>query len=765
MTSVTLGTRVGSQEPALLRPDDLVTHGLILGMTGSGKTGLGIGLLEELALAGVPLIVVDLKGDLTNLAMVFPEHRPEDYLPWLDEAALGRQGQTPQQAAQALARQRAVECDQVRTRQWREKVQVRIYTPGSDLGRPVSVLGSLAPPGPEVMQDAAARADLITGTVLGLLSLVGKQADPLQDPEAILLSQIVDSAWSQNEALTLEALITRVVDPPFPRVGVFPVDTFLPPDKRLVLARQLNGILASPTFAPWTRGADLDLNELLKTPVSLFYLAHLTEPERMFFLTLLLQRVVAWTRSLGGSSSLRALLYIDEVAGYLPPHPFNPPTKKPVMTLLKQARGVGVGTLLATQNPVDVDYKAMSNTGSWWIGKLQTSQDRDRVAEGLGCAREQFDQLEKRVFLYKPAGSEQLELVRTRTTLAWLRGPLTLPELRKLDAAPAVSPAPLAPKPPPADELSAPPPLKGLESLVLDPRVVFSARLEGRFEPFAEPHREDGKLKLCPALYARLAVRFDEEKTGYLHDHVESRVYFPLSRGLKGEFLPLALQDEDLLPRLEEPGVYTPLPPELDEVKEWQAASKTIQDDIYRNLTRSQWVNPRLKLYGQAEESREAFQERCQRAVEEKIAARSDLLRQRYQKQADQLSERIRAQSSKLTQRQSEAASRRTEGILNVGEAVLGFFTGRRRSVRGLVSGNRTTQNAELRAKAAADDLDALQEKAEQLALELQDQLDRIRTEEERALDATEARPVRLDKQDVQMARLCLLWIPVSRRV
>ncbi len=708
-----------------LNPDDLVTHGVILGMTGSGKTGLGIGLLEELALSGVPLIVVDLKGDLTNLALVTNEQR----------ALLGGPpGTNPS---------------------W---VGVKIYTPGSEVGRPISVLGSLAPPA------SGDRADLITGTVLGLLNLVGKKADALQDPEPILMSQILDVAWSKGETLSLEGLITQVVDPPFARVGVFPVDTFMPSEKRLALARQLNGILAAPSFGPWTKGEGLDVAEFVKTPISIFYLAHLSDQERMFFLTLLLERVLAWSRTLSGSSKLKALLYFDEVAGYLPPHPYDPPTKKPVMTLLKQARGVGLGVVLSTQNPVDVDYKAMSNAGSWWIGKLQTSQDRDRVAEGLKCPREQFDQLEKRIFLYKPPGSDQLQLIRTRDTLAWLRGPLTLSEVGKVDHA-----APVARVEKPVLEdapgSSAPPPLKGLESSVLDPRAVFSSRLEGHFEKYAEPARQDGKLRLSPALYARVAVRFDEEKTGFLKDHVESRVYFPLSRGIRGDFVSLELEQDDLLAAPDDPAVYDSLPTEFDELKEWEAAKKTILDDIYRNMTRGQWINARLKLYGQADESREAFEERCRKVVEEKIAARADKLRQANEKKAEALAEKVRAQKAKVAQKQSEASSRKTESFLGVGETLLGFFTGRKRSLKSVVSGGRMAANADQRAQAAADDLDALQEKVEQLAAELQDELDRIRTEEERALDGIEERPVRLDKEDVRLADFRLLWVPVTRRV
>ncbi|MEW6282690.1 MAG: helicase HerA-like domain-containing protein, partial [Candidatus Eremiobacterota bacterium] len=350
MPALELGLQVLEGQPTdrsvSLSPDELVTHGVVFGMTGSGKTGLCLGLLEELALAGIPVLAIDLKGDLTNLKLVFPEQRAEDYRPWLDEQAVRREGRSAEQAATELATARRADLgDLARLRRWSESVEVTVYTPGSDEGTPVCLLGRLEPPGGD---NAAARADLVTGTVSGLLGLVGRSSDPLKDPEPILLAQILDAAWTAGESLELATLIARLVDPPFARVGVFPVDTFFPPDQRLALARELNGVLASPAFSAWTRGVALDPARLTeprggRTPVSIFYLAHLSDSERMFFLSLLLERVVAWTRSLAGTSSLRALVYLDEVMGYLPPHPANPPSKRPVMTLLKQARSVGVG--------------------------------------------------------------------------------------------------------------------------------------------------------------------------------------------------------------------------------------------------------------------------------------------------------------------------------------------------------------------------------------------------------------------------------------
>jgi hypothetical protein len=394
------GQRSGAE--LRLDPDRLTTHGVVFGMTGSGKTGLCVALLEELALAGVPVIIIDPKGDLANLALLFEGPEPADLAPWVDPGEAQRAGRTvaEEAAAQATAWQQGRAewgLGRERVAALRRRLRLTVYTPGDDSGVPVNVLGAFAPPAAEVMADLAAVRELIAGTVSGLLSLVGVEADPVQDPEHVVLSRIVEEAWLRGEALSLATLIRRLIAPPFREVGVFPVDEFFPPDKRSRLAMRLNGVIAAPSFAPWTRGASLDLaaltrveqgpgGEVAAVPLSLFYLAHLDDAERIFFAALLLERIVAWSRTLPGTGGLRALVYFDEVFGFLPPHPKDPPTKGPILTLLKQARAVGVGTVLVTQNPVDIDYKALSNAGLWLVGRLQTERDRERVMDGLLAA-------------------------------------------------------------------------------------------------------------------------------------------------------------------------------------------------------------------------------------------------------------------------------------------------------------------------------------------------------------------------------------------
>ncbi|MBA4380831.1 MAG: hypothetical protein C0393_09210, partial [Anaerolinea sp.] len=414
-------------QPLLYDPADLTTHAVVTGMTGSGKTGLCIALLEEAALQGVPALMIDPKGDLTNLLLHFPDLAPQDFQPWLDPEMARRAGKSVEQASSDAAtawRNGLYDwgMDRERLLALKNAAQFAVYTPGSDAGIPVSVLTSLhAPPIPLTSLGISPwdgnrdvlRAQIVS-TVTALLGLVGMgEMDPLRSREHILLSNIFENAWSQAKSLDMAELILQTQNPPFEKLGAFPVDTFFPAKERMGLALQLNNILAAPAFEIWRQGQSLDIAALLNMPDgrprhSIFYLAHLSDSERMFFVTLLLSAVETWMRTQAGATSLRALLYMDEIYGYLPPQS-NPPSKQPLLRMLKQARAFGLGLLLATQNPVDLDYKALSNAGSWFIGKLQTDQDKQRLLDGLESAasgsldRRAYDKLisglGKRVFL------------------------------------------------------------------------------------------------------------------------------------------------------------------------------------------------------------------------------------------------------------------------------------------------------------------------------------------------------------------------------
>ncbi len=447
-------TKKQEETPLLYQSKDLVTHAVCVGMTGSGKTGLCIGLLEEAAIDAIPAIAIDPKGDIANLLLTFPELRAEDFKPWVSESEAATKGMSVDEFAAQQAelwRSGLAEFGQDGRRIARLKnaADMVIYTPGSEAGRSISILKSFAAPSAAVLGDGETIRDLINATATSLLALVGIQADPLQSREHVLLSNIFESNWKQERDLDLPAIIAQIQKPPFQKAGVMDLETFYPAKDRFSLAMSFNNLLASPGFQAWLTGDPLDISSLLYTPegkprISILSIAHLSDAERMFFVSLLLNQVLSWVRTQPGTTSLRALLYMDEIFGYFPPVA-NPPSKQPLLTLLKQARAYGLGIVLATQNPVDLDYKGLSNTGTWFIGRLQTERDKMRVMEGLeGAATEaktKFDRqameqliagLGSRVFLLNSVHEDRPQLFKTRWTLSYLSGPITRDQIKVL---------------------------------------------------------------------------------------------------------------------------------------------------------------------------------------------------------------------------------------------------------------------------------------------------------------------------------------------
>ena len=446
---------------------DLTTHGVVVGMTGSGKTGLGISLLEEAAIDGIPSVILDPKGDLTNLLLQFPDLDPKRFEPWLNEEDAKQKKLSPAEYARQLAeqaRQGLAETGQSPERIGRLAAASdwRIYTPGSEAGLPLSILGAFVAPKDKMPREALTQK--IDATATALLGLTGIAADPVQSREHILVAQLLLHAWTKGRDLDLAGLILQIQNPPIRTVGAYNLEAFFPAKDRLKFASTLNNVLAAPSFSTWTTGEPLDLGAMLyrggKPQQLIFYVAHLDDTQRMFFTTLLLEEVLSWTRRQSGTTNLRALLYFDEVFGYLPPHPANPPSKGPLLTLLKQARAFGVGVLLATQNPVDLDYKALSNAGTWFVGKLQTERDKARLLEGLdtvaaetgtltdrGHLETVISSLGQRVFLLHDIHRPGPVLFQSRWALSFLRGPMTREQVARLMEPVkqrAAAPAPLA---------------------------------------------------------------------------------------------------------------------------------------------------------------------------------------------------------------------------------------------------------------------------------------------------------------------------------
>lgn len=443
-------------EPGLVLYDskDLVTHAVCVGMTGSGKTGLCISLIEEAALDGVPTIAIDPKGDLTNLMLTFPELRPEDFRPWINEEDAAKKGLAPDAyaAQQAQLWRDGLASwgqDGDRIKRLRDAADIAIYTPGSNAGIPVSILSSFAAPPQAIRDDTELLRERIVTTVTSLLALVGIEADPIQSREHVLLSTLFSEAWTTGRDLDIAHLVGQVQKPPVAQIGVMDLESFYPEKDRQRLALAINNLIAAPGFSVWLEGVPLDIATLLRTTegkprVAIMSIAHLSDAERMFFVSLLLNQVLGWMRTQSGTTSLRAILYMDEIFGYFPPVA-TPPSKQPLLTLLKQARAFGLGVVLATQNPVDLDYKGLANTGTWLLGRLQTERDKARVLEGLegvaATANAKFDRaqidtmlagLGNRIFLLNDVHEDGPRLMETRWAMSYLRGPLTRDQIKTL---------------------------------------------------------------------------------------------------------------------------------------------------------------------------------------------------------------------------------------------------------------------------------------------------------------------------------------------
>ena len=787
-----LGRNTESQEKILFNPDNLVTHGVILGMTGSGKTGLALGLLEEMVEAGVPVIAIDPKGDLPNLALMFPDHKAQDFAEWVDPSEAQREGITTDELAQKKAKLwetglQKWDIDSAQIAKIKEKLDLRILTPGSKAVCPVNLLGGFEAPQAGLSEED--KADLASGIISGLLSLVQDNVDPLRDPEHVLLTQILTTVWDSGQSLSLEDLIAQLIDPPFAKVGVFPVDRFYSPDHRMKLAMQLNNLVASPSFAAWKEGTPLNITSFMesssgKTPVNVFSLAHLSDKERHFFVGRLMNEILMWTRSLSGSSSLRALVYFDEVAGYLPPHPYNPPSKKPILTMLKQSRAVGVGVCLATQNPVDLDYKALSNMGTWMIGRLQTQQDRDRVRDGLISASggltakevdAEFSKIQPRTFLLKKPKSDKPVLFETRWAMSYLRGPITLAELPKItevmgteeSSTGATNEKSSASSQDESGRTSPPPIPKGFHQSFLDPRFVFHTRLDGFFKEHQETSRQDKKVLHKPALRAVLRLQFDETKDDFVLHERHHFVAFPIDLGgaIAPRFKNLPLEEDDFLAKPEDGSLFVELPEAFDQTEELKQAQKDLCDHLYRSLTATRFVNKAVKLHSKPEESREAFLERCVERADDLADDAAVKLKKKLERDISRVTKQLDRAKSKVERLELSEKGKKIEGIWRAGEMLLSLFSKRRRSFGSVLGSSRRALEADSRTQQAEDEMQSLQNELLDLQDKLESELENLESEHSELAEQIEDKEIRLEKSDIEVERFEVLWIPVSQRV
>lgn len=758
--------------------DRFTTHGVILGMTGSGKTGLGIDLIEEALLSGVPTFILDPKGDMTNLLLQFPELRPEDFRPWIDEAEAKRQGLTADELAARTAEtwRRGLESwdiDGTRIRRLLDTADLTIYTPGSSAGVGLDILGSLAAPPEGWDSDPETFRDEIEGYVSSLLTLAGIDADPIADPEHILVATIIEHAWTKGEDLDLTDLVTAIPRPPFRKLGVFDLDEFFPPKDRKALAMRLNGLIASPSFAEWLEGEPLDVEAMLRTPAgtpraAIFYLAHLSETERQFVVTLLLSKLVTWMRRQSGSSELGALVYMDEVFGFVPPTA-EPPSKKPILTLLKQARAYGVGMVLSTQNPVDLDYKAMSNAGTWLIGRLQTERDKARVLEGIRAAAggvdvAMFDRLisglDKRQFVLHSTREHQPTVFTTRWAQSYLAGPLTRDQVTTL-----VGPRPTGHRstesaepeaPSPAEDRLPPPVAPGVAVGFADPASPWLPTIGG------DPRGTSWKA----AALATVHLRYDDVGTGLDHREDWEAVVFPLTP----EFDPAALHEVDHDPR----DVIDELPPQarfeapaapVDSASYWKALRQELRDHLVARRTVTVFRNRPLKMASRVGEGEEAFRARCRAAAEEAADAEIAKLRGKYRKRIDAVRGKLRSAERRVRDLAADIeASRSTELLEGAGDLLGALLGGRRRSsgLSRAAARRKKTRQAEHRLATAQERYEDLLADLEELEDELAEEISAIAHRWDEAAEAVEEVTVPLEAADVDVAPPVLVWVPTS---
>ncbi|MFQ5615731.1 MAG: helicase HerA domain-containing protein [Anaerolineales bacterium] len=805
-------TNQPTNQPLHYNPDDLTTHAVVVGMTGSGKTGLCIGLLEEAALAGIPALMIDPKGDITNTLLHFPDLAPQDFQPWVNAGQARREGKTVEQAAAETAERwkkglAAWDIPPDRVRALANAAHFTVYTPGSTAGVPISILASLKAPGVPWDEHREILREKIAGTVTAILGLAGMDdVDPVRTREHILLANIFEHAWSQGADLDLGELIMQVQSPPFQKLGVFDINRFFPEKDRFELAMLLNNILAAPGFQTWLEGVPLDIPSLLydsdgRPRHSVFYIAHLTDAERMFFVALLFSAVETWMRGQRGTTTLRTLLYFDEIFGYLPPGR-NPPSKTHILRMLKQARAFGVGLVLVTQNPVDVDYKALSNAGAWFIGKLQTERDKERLLDGLQGAAPGIDrreinrlisQLGKRVFLLHNVHEAHPVLFKTRWTMNYLAGPVTrvqIPALSRLvkgeqtrapDRVPASSRvvAPPGEQPPAgtgSPPLAAPPPERDLPGTVTRPKVP------GRVREFFLPHnltlsqaaKQDGRalppdaipqgIIYRPVLLAQADVRFLNRKYNLDHELRQTAIVVePDPRGVvrwddyTGEPLDPRSMDRGPVPESRFAALESP----LSEAALMSRLRTDFVDWVYRTIEATVRANETLKVYAGPNVSQADFRKTCSEVARAKRDAEIKKAEHTLDRNIDRLREKLAREERELDDDKIELQQRKMEEMGTHAENILGLFgKSRRRTLSTSLQKRRMTGRAKADVEESIDEITRLTRQIEQAEKDKAGELAEINRRWTDVVDDLVEIPMHPYKKDIRVDMFGVAWFP-----
>jgi hypothetical protein len=751
-------TQETSDALTLLKNKNFTTHAAIIGMTGSGKTGLGIGLIEEAAIDNIPSILIDPKGDMGNLLLTDPKFNPKSFEPWVEDEARNKE-KNIEEYAKSIADMwkkgiKGDHQDESRVAKL-HAVEKTIYTPGSSAGISINILGSLEAPPQEVLNDADTFSSYLKSTVSSLLSLIKVEVDPVSSKEYLLIAQILANKWRAEESITLEELIGAIIAPSFEKIGVLPLENFYPQEKRFGLATKFNAIIASPTFSAWLQGENLDIQKLLydekgKAKVAIMSIAHLSDEERMFFVTILLNKYIAWMRRQSGTSALKALLYMDEIYGYFPPSK-NPPSKEPMMLLLKQARAFGTGVILSTQNPVDLDYKGLSNIGTWFIGRLQTSQDIERVIDGLGGKvgasyskseiKDLLANLKKRTFFLKSAHLEDIRVFSTRWVMSYLKGPLKAAEISALMAnKKARTPQSLMSKEPTSSS-------NFQEFVHLDKsieqryamdvtgennfRATLQAKVELHYYNQSKKIDENEELCLSLELYEEDAIDWENAEA------LASCPNYSDSKPSNASFATLS--------------------DEISEDKSLKRAKKELVDWIYRNKRLALYKTSSPKLVSTPNESLGDFKVRLKDILDEEREEDIDKLQERYEKKEKTLMKRLQRAQDKVEKEEADAS----KSMIDTGIAVLGALFGRRSSAklgRAFSRGSRALKERGDIGR-AEELLSEVHEDIELLAEELEEKIDELA--EKYDVDNIEIQDASMKpkKSDIDVEELSLVWV------
>ena len=811
-----------SDELILYDSRDLLTHAFCVGMTGSGKTGLCIALLEEAAIDGIPSIVIDPKGDLANLMLTFPGLSAPDFRPWINEDAASRDGVSPEAYAASQAdlwRNGLATWGQSgeRIERLRNAADFVIYTPGSEAGLPVSILGAFTAPSSEILGDKDLLNERVTTTATSLLGLLGIDADPIRSREHILIATILEYAWEKGQDLDLASLIHAIQSPPISRVGVLELESFYPSKERFELATALNNLLASPGFETWLSGDPLDVDRLLYTEkgkprVAIFYIAHLSDTERMFFVSLLFNQILGWVRTRPGTTSLRALVYMDEVFGFIPPVA-EPPSKRPLLTLLKQARAYGVGVVLATQNPVDLDYKALSNIGTWFIGRLQTDRDRERLLDGLegvtagragAMSRQKMEEtisaLDKRVFLMHDIHENEPVVFQTRWAMSYLCGPLTRQQIKTLtepvraagrageapggidqrragepaDRTPSGGPARAAASRSPSG--SARVPAFGSSSASpaasVTPRPVLPPDVSEAFLPL-RGSLENTALVYQPGLLAIANVRFVQARSGPEHTETVT-VWSPLEEGVETvdweKARPAVLAADDLQRQPAAGAEYGALSSRAMSAKNFAGWRRMLSDTLYRTRSVELLWSPRLKLASQPGENEREFRIRLGDTGREDRDYQVERLRKKHAAKFTALEDRIRRAEAAVERERGQAKQEQVQTAISFGATMLEAFLGRKRLGRSTLGRATTTARGVGRSAKQAQDIGRAEAQVQSLRQQLADLQAEFDAEAAKLggrldpeMEELEKLVLRPRKIDIDVKLLTLAWGPYRK--